>query len=197
MGSPSDPIKQAKQTIRKSWLESYPKILSDRTRLSYQICELITSQKTFQNASQIALFAGLAHEVDLFPLFRLTGRSFFFPRVDIKNKHLQFFEVTSPEDLVASSWGILEPPQSLPPIINWTERDLILVPGFAFDSQGNRIGTGGGYYDRFFSQTPFPQRWGVCFQEQYHQAELAHTHHDVRMEAIVTEGGITPSKKGK
>lgn len=44
--------------------------------------------------------------------------------------------------------------------------DLIVVPGVAFDKNGNRIGRGRGYYDRFLSQHLNVKRIGICFDFQ-------------------------------
>lgn len=197
MGSPSDPIKLGKKTVRESWLKSYPQFLAERQNLSKTICEGVASQDFLQAASRIALFAGREHEVDLFPLFNLVNQPLFFPRVDVQSKKLFFYEVSSPQELSASPWGILEPSQAMNEALGWSETDLVFVPGFAFDAWGNRIGSGAGYYDRFFAENPLPRKWGICFQAQFHQAELAHTHHDVRMDAIVTEEGFYSPKKGK
>jgi len=197
MGTPSDPIKQEKAAFRRSWLKSYPEYLKDREQLSKEVCNFLVEQNFFRTATKIALFAGREHEVNLLPLFHLLSRAYFFPQVNSEERKMVFIEVSDPQSLVASRWGILEPPPSTLVSAPWTERDLVLVPGFAFDVRGNRIGSGGGYYDRFFAKNPLPKRWGICFEPQFHQRELAHTHHDVRMEAVITNQGLRFPKKGK
>jgi len=64
--------------------------------------------------------------------------------------------------------------------------DVVVVPGVAFDPDGNRIGYGGGYYDRFLIQVPRAWRIGVCYDLQLIK-EVPRADHDVPVDAVVTE----------
>jgi 5-formyltetrahydrofolate cyclo-ligase len=94
------------------------------------------------------------------------------------------------------SWEILESgPLDLrhPPIdstaLAAASLDVIIVPGLAFDSSGNRLGHGGGWYDRAldFERVPKnkPLIVGVCFQEQLVES-VPNESFDVRMDILVT-----------
>ncbi len=63
--------------------------------------------------------------------------------------------------------------------------DLIIVPGVAFDRQGNRIGRGKGYYDRFLSQHLSVKRIGLCFDFQL-VAEVPAEPFDIRMDEVIS-----------
>lgn len=63
--------------------------------------------------------------------------------------------------------------------------DLIVVPGVAFDKNGNRIGRGKGYYDRFLCKHLDVNRIGICFDFQYVD-EVPTEDNDIRMNEIVT-----------
>ena len=194
MGPPISSIKLSKKALRDHWKREYPKDSAVRSLKSSQLCQILLNSSDFLKAKHIGIFAGLAWEIDLLALFKLHPRIYAFPKVAVPTRSMDFFEISSTQDLSPGAMGILEPTSKLR-VSSWGEDDLILVPGLAFDTEGNRIGTGAGYYDRFFSQNPQAKRWGVCFHQQFHQQTLAHTHHDVRMGAIVTECGFFPAKK--
>ncbi len=63
---------------------------------------------------------------------------------------------------------------------------LSLTPGLAFDRDMNRIGYGGGYYDRFFSLHPDIIRAGICFDELLERS-IPHERWDMRMDLIITD----------
>lgn len=65
---------------------------------------------------------------------------------------------------------------------------LILAPLVAFDPGGNRLGRGGGYYDRYFAARPAVRRIGIAHECQRAPA-LPATDHDVPLAAVVTERG--------
>ncbi len=63
--------------------------------------------------------------------------------------------------------------------------DLIIVPGVAFDSKGNRLGRGRGYYDRFLSQHLEVKRIGICFDFQLVN-EVPSEDFDIRMDEVIS-----------
>ena len=69
-----------------------------------------------------------------------------------------------------------------------TQPDLVIVPGVAFDLQGNRVGYGKGYFDKFL-KTVNAFKVGLCYEEQIFDGIPVQTH-DVRMDVIVTQAGI-------
>ena len=63
--------------------------------------------------------------------------------------------------------------------------DLIVVPGVAFDSKGNRLGRGRGYYDRFLCQHLDVKRIGICFDFQLVD-EVPSESFDIRMDEVIS-----------
>ena len=73
--------------------------------------------------------------------------------------------------------------------------DLVLLPLLAFDDAGNRLGTGGGYYDRLLAFRTRRSRWrgplllGVAHSSQ-RLPSIAHLPTDIALDGVVTERGI-------
>lgn len=89
--------------------------------------------------------------------------------------------------------GIMEPPASLPPL-RPEDIDLVLVPGLCFDRLGNRLGQGGGYYDRYLAIYP-GMACGLAFSAQLAPC-LETRPHDMPVHAIATEEGIQITRGG-
>jgi 5-formyltetrahydrofolate cyclo-ligase len=108
-----------------------------------------------------------------------------FPRVAGKGLPLEFHRVPDGEVLAPGAFGIHEPldvwPRAVP--------DLLLVPLLAFDASGHRLGYGGGFYDRTIALLKVPAV-GIAFAGQ-EVASLPHEAHDMGLNAILTERGLT------
>lgn len=95
-----------------------------------------------------------------------------------------------PEDLNPGTWGILEPrPGTLRPV-NPKDIDLCIVPGVAFDVQGNRLGYGAGYYDGFLPRLR-PEAWKVAVAFDIQIVSTTYpTEYDFPVDLIITETRI-------
>ncbi len=67
--------------------------------------------------------------------------------------------------------------------------DVIITPGLAFDAKGNRIGYGGGYYDRFFLQNQYETKIAFCLEEFIFK-KIPVNNFDIKMDAIFTQNKI-------
>ena len=88
-----------------------------------------------------------------------------------QQKQLGLWRLNSIEELTIGQWKILEPPQHRRDepdrIVLPTDIDLVIVPGVAFDTDGNRLGNGQGYYDRLLSQLRDDCTCiGLCYEAQ-------------------------------
>ena len=111
------------------------------------------------------------------------------PRI-IDSKRIAFFKIMekSLEEIkfTKGKYGILENVIS-DSILK--EMDLLIIPGIAFDLQGNRIGYGKGYYDRFLSSRKINYIIGLAFENQIIK-KIPHTEYDIPVDLLFTEKRI-------
>jgi 5-formyltetrahydrofolate cyclo-ligase len=88
-------------------------------------------------------------------------------------------------DLVSGVWGIREPAAHCPRS-DAKQAGFMLVPGVAFTGRGERLGYGGGYYDRLLMNVPLARRVGAGFASQVVEV-LPTDAHDQRVHVVVTE----------
>lgn len=89
--------------------------------------------------------------------------------------------------LEIGTWGIREP-LAESPLVEPEEIDLAIIPCLTCDKEGNRLGHGAGYYDRFFSNEKGLKASKVCICFSQIMADYVYTDkHDVKMNAVVTE----------
>ncbi|KAL5725376.1 5-formyltetrahydrofolate cyclo-ligase [Ranunculus cassubicifolius] len=134
-------------------------------------------------------------------------KKLYVPRVEDKNSHMRMFNISSTDDMVANSMGILEPTDVDP---NGNQRedvmkasepvDLLLLPGLAFDKSGRRLGRAGGYYDTFlrkYKELCDERKWklpllvALSYSVQIlEDGVIPVTDWDVNVDALVTSTGV-------
>lgn len=118
----------------------------DMEKLSEEIVENIFNLELYKEAQHIMLFCPLEHEVDLLPLL-MDDKKFYLPKVQGKQLLVCPYELC--DELVMSEFKTKEPiTKPVDPDI----LDIIFVPALMADKKFNRIGYGGGFYDRFLSK---------------------------------------------
>ncbi len=137
---------------------------------------------------KVALYSALPTEVCLTLTTELLSHiEWHFPLVNADG--MTFHRVSHPSTLAKGYYDIKEPnPKVHPPIIPST-LDLVVCPGLAFTAQGQRLGRGGGFYDRFLAQHPAPILMGVCLQQQVVPA-LPVDAHDIAMTHMLYSGEV-------
>ncbi len=143
----------------------------------------------FINASQkirtVASYAALASEINIDALHSLLPEvSFCYPKCAGKGK-MEFYLVRNLLEMKTSSYGIREPDASLHKKVNPADIDLFLCPASAYTRSGDRLGKGGGYYDRYLlHKRPDAITLGVVFSCQI-VSELPTEGHDLSVSQVL------------
>ncbi len=98
-----------------------------------------------------------------------------------------------PDGFVSGAFGIQEP-SSISQLVSLSTVRGLLIPGLAFNRNGNRLGKGKGYYDKTLSVYK-GVKVGVCFDFQVSSAPLPIESHDLPMDYLLTESGLMDCHK--
>lgn len=143
----------------------------------------------------IVLYSAHANEVStdlIFDNALAAGRTIFYPRVERASNFLSLHKVESRSDLTPGAYGILEPET---PAIDTASMpsSVVVVPGVAFTVRGERMGRGGGHYDRLMAELPpHAIKVGLAYSFQLLD-RLPQSEWDQRLNFVVTESAIYPA----
>ena len=160
-----------------------------RSAKNKMILERMLSLEEFKNAGIIFFFASFRTEVDTTEMIKSalsSGKRVLLPKVDRDRHELLLYEIRDFSELAPGYMGIPEPSfQGRQMSIN--DAEIVIIPGAGFDATGNRIGYGGGYYDRLLSGL---QKQSLiiapAFEEQVVDS-IPSEPHDIRVQIIVTD----------
>ena len=174
----------------------------EREHASFLLCERIAASRSFQQSKHIAFYLTNDGEIDLTLLIKHAWqqkKKVYLPVLAEPNtQRLWFIPYTPDTKLRNNRFGIPEPIHSNKIRLRKTlSLDLILMPLVAFDPQGNRVGMGGGFYDRTLAFLRHRKYWhkpnlmGVAYEFQK-QKQLQTNPWDIPLQAIATETCLYP-----
>ncbi len=157
---------ELRRMLRNSLLAIPPKQRSEKSR---KACRNLISTPQFQVASTVMLYLSLPHEVDtgeaILHAWQLS-KTVVVPKISWQQRHMIPVQINSLETDVSTGVSDLRNPVAGVPV-PFEEIDLVVAPALGFDRQGNRLGRGGSFYDRFFANEQLRAlRCGLAFAEQ-------------------------------
>lgn len=160
-----------------------------------QIAANLCSQSFFLRAKRVGIYLANEGEVNpsiIYDICQKSGKQLFLPVIHpFKQNRLHFAKIKPDSRVTNNRFGILEPCIKGATLSPPWSLDLILMPLVGFDRRGNRLGMGGGFYDRTFAFTankpsPAPQLIGLAYSFQELKA-IKPQPWDIPVSGIVTE----------
>lgn len=167
-------------------------LLSDQEKLqaARDAFALLEKHAAFVMASNILMYHSLPDELSTLEFIDKwsSRKRFFLPRVNGVNLDIL------PYDRSRLSLGAfhIEEPQG-DDVADISQIEMVVVPAVAYDRNGNRVGRGKGYYDRLLATTK-ATKVGLAYDFQLVD-EIDAEPHDVKVDIIITNGGITTIRK--
>ncbi len=152
--------------------------------LSQPIMRKLLELSAINKAKTIMLYCSLPDEVytlDAIHELKNKGKEIILPVVTSETE-MELRTYTNDNDLHIGSFNILEPCGRL--FQDYKSIDVIVVPGMGFDSHGNRLGRGKGFYDRFLEKVPEKLKIGICFPFQKFD-KIPTDKYDIKMDIII------------
>ena len=160
----------------------------DFVQLSHQISRCLSSLDIWKRDMVLASYKALPTEVSLsdFESTQSDQLKFVIPKIDSKGA-MQFIWSGSEKSFETNAWGVQQPVGG--DTCPLKDIDVFLVPGLAFDRNGNRLGRGKGCYDRALSKST-GLKIGCGGSYQIYNDSLPVEDHDVSMDALCTENFV-------
>lgn len=150
----------------------------------------------FKKANSILMYVSFRSEVNTRKFLddiHKMGKKLILPLVDARHKVLKLYEVKDNSELAPGYMGIPEPDVRENRRVTIKDIDLVVIPGTGFDIQGNRLGYGGGYYDRLLgyeskqlAEVEHIPTVALAFEEQIGD-EIPAEPHDIQVDMIITD----------
>ena len=137
----------------------------------------------------IAAYRPIRREADPTPLMKaLAEKDITLALPCITDERTLVFRLWQPGDPLRENALKIEEPLPQAPEM---KPDMIILPVVAFDTQGTRLGYGGGYYDRTLADPAYERARRVGYAYEFQKAErLPKESHDATMDYVVTETSL-------
>lgn len=168
-----------------------------RSYLSVRIASNLINSVEFRNSGLILAYVSFSDEVGTEDIIRYAlseGKKVAVPYWE--NKKMDFYYIKDVEDLSYDIGSIKTINRNSSELVTDYSGSLCIVPALSFDNCGNRLGFGGGYYDRFLALHPESIPVGICFERCISSFPLPAEEHDIPVKKVITENNILRKSGG-
>lgn len=182
-------IRKQKRAQRKLLLAS------EQQQHSQALCQNITKERAYKNSHNIACYLANDGEIDPYLIIEhaeFFGKEVYLPVLSPLKNSLYFAPYKTGDRLKLNRFKIPEPDCHPSKWLNARQLDLLLLPLVAFDARGNRLGMGGGFYDRTLAYLQHQRFWkkpalmGLAHEIQK-AGQLNRQSWDIPLDYIITE----------
>ncbi|WP_312694050.1 5-formyltetrahydrofolate cyclo-ligase [Caproiciproducens sp.] len=182
-------IREIKINLRARYRQFRERLGEDqKIALDSTIQSRLLALREYAAADTIFTYVSKPIEVDTIALIKAAlanHKLVAVPRCVPNTYDMQFYYITSLDDLEKGTFGVLEPVVSRCRSVTDFSRGFCIVPGLSFDAQGYRLGYGKGYYDRFLAEFG-GDTVGICYSGCV-QWNLPHGYYDRPVDILITE----------
>jgi 5-formyltetrahydrofolate cyclo-ligase len=173
--------------------DSIPK--TEKEKMDAAVAAHLLSWEIYRSSKVLLCFVSFRSEIDTLPIIEQSfklGKEVSVPKVNLSTGEMHAYII---EDLDSSLkpgyYGILEPVSGCREL-DYLRLELIITPGLAFTLQGERLGYGGGFYDRFMGLHTQAISCALTYNRLI-LSELPIKEHDLPVDYVITESGVKPA----
>jgi 5-formyltetrahydrofolate cyclo-ligase len=175
-----------KKQIRKEALSRRNQLSTEQVEYaSEKICSRLVETALYAQADKLALYVPIKNEVNVMLMIEKAlraGKDIYLPRVTGDNMNFYHYEKDVP--FVIGKYNIPEPASH--EVLVPDERTLVVMPGAAFSKKCDRIGYGGGYYDRYLETYNMVKKVAVAYEFQIYE-DIPAEATDIKPDYIIGE----------
>ena len=181
-------LREQKKILRQEFLSRRKAVsIAERDRISHALIKKFLATEIYRTSKIIMAYASTPDELQLTELFAacFADKKILAIPFIVGKGIMRAVEVPNFDALEIGAFNILTVKRDCRNFIDAETIDCVIVPGAAFDIHGNRLGLGGGYYDRFLPQAVNAKKIALAYDFQLVDA-LPTEIHDAKIDTVIT-----------
>lgn len=187
----------SKNELRKQ-IKQLRKAIENKSDKDAKIASNLIKLDDFKNAGTIICYASYKDEIETSEIINYcfeNGKRVAMPYCTDTDGNMDFYYINSLDDLIIGSFNIREPNMQKCEKMTDFKNTLCILPGLCFDKNGNRLGYGKGYYDRFLEKHTF-KTVGLCYNT-FVLDSVPIDVHDKPVNYVITETNVITTDNGE